>query len=556
MDEPTTPPDKLSSAAPTLDATSATPLPGDRPADLSTDRRSCPHVKLIEGSAPQLTAETQRLLRVRLRMAAIVLFLGFAAFLVRNAFELDFTVWRHALGFGLHIAVTLVLALLAGLLCHRCAIPLKWLRLSELLVFGLPAALFLFAQYSMTLGCCAKGYFEFPAGLWLVLIYTYALFIPNTLRRAALVISLMAAAPLALFLTMFWTNQEVAQLVNTEHLTGIPLMLVISALGSIYGAGTMGFLRQEAFHAKLLGQYRLKRRIGAGGMGEVYFAEHQLLKRPCVIKLIRPEKAGDERVLARFQREVRATARLSHWNNIDVFDYGRAECGTFYYVMEYLPGMSLAEIIERYGPMPPERVIYLLRQVCDALEEAHSIGLIHRDIKPGNIFAAYRGGMYDVAKLLDFGLVKPLVEDEQPIQLTVEGVITGTPLFMSPEQATSETEPDARSDIYSLGAVGYYLLTGQPPFERDRAIQIMIAHAREEVTPPSKLRPEVPADLEQVILRCLAKSPDGRFQTAAEMAEALSGCKDAGQWTRQRAARWWQEDEAALDRVRHEPVAP
>ena len=190
--------------------------------------------------------------------------------------------------------------------------------------------------------------------------------------------------------------------------------------------------------------------------------------------------------------------------------------------MEYLPGMSLGEIIERFGPMPPERVIHLLRQACDALAEAHGVGLVHRDIKPGNIFAAKRGGIYDVAKLLDFGLVKPLMEKE-PIHLTAEGTITGSPLFMSPEQALRRNQPGrTRSDIYSLGAVGYYLLTGHPPFEGDAPLKVIFAHAHDAVVPPANLRPDIPADLNGVILRCLEKNPADRFQTAVELGEALA----------------------------------
>jgi len=383
MSDQSTPPIRPSPTDATIDAS-------PEMADSASSSRGSLHaskrqarVELIAGTAPHLTSQTERLLRVRLRMAVLVLFFGFAAFLVRNAFELDFSVAREAVGYGLQVAVTVVLGLLSVLLCRRCAISVGWLRLSELLIFGLPAALFLFAEYSIAIRSSERGYFDFPGGFWLVLIYTYALFIPNTPRRAAVVISLMTAAPVAHFLIMFWTIPRVGAVIETSHLTGIPLMFVLAAIGSIYGAGAIGSLRREVYEARQLGQYQLKRRIGAGGMGEVYFAEHQLLKRPCVIKLIRPEHAGDERVLARFQREVRATAKLSHWNNIDVFDYGRACCGTFYYVMEYLPGMSLGELVDHYGPMPPERVIYLLRQVCDALSEAHSIGLIHRDIKPG-----------------------------------------------------------------------------------------------------------------------------------------------------------------------------
>ncbi len=190
-------------------------------------------------------------------------------------------------------------------------------------------------------------------------------------------------------------------------------------------------------------------------MGEVYLAEHQLMKRPCAIKMIRPEMAADAQALARFEREVRATAALSHWNSIDIFDYGHDQEGTFYYVMEYLPGMNLGDIVKQFGPMPASRVIHLLRQTCDALGEAHQVGLIHRDIKPANIFAAERGGHQDVAKLLDFGLVKPISKTVN-LDLTSDGTVTGSPLYMSPEQAVGD-EPDVRSDIYALGAVAYFL---------------------------------------------------------------------------------------------------
>ena len=184
-----------------------------------------------------------------------------------------------------------------------------------------------------------------------------------------------------------------------------------------------------------LGQYRLKQVLGFGGMGAVYLAEHVLLRRPCAIKLIRPDQAGDPRTLIRFEREVQATATLTHSNTVEIFDYGHAEDGTFYYVMEYLPGMNLEDLVEQHGPMPPERAVHLLRQVCQALREAHGIGLIHRDIKPSNIFACERGKVYDVAKLLDFGLVKGFGLAGDDAKLTREGAFTGSPAFMSPEQA-------------------------------------------------------------------------------------------------------------------------
>ena len=268
-------------------------------------------------------------------------------------------------------------------------------------------------------------------------------------------------------------------------------------------------------------------------MGEVYLAEHQLLKRPCAIKLIRPGKARDPRASRASSAKFAATAKLSHWNTVEIFDYGSTEDGTFYYVMEYLPGLSLAELVERFGPLPPERVIYLLTQTCDALREAHSLGLIHRDLKPGNIFAAHRGGVYDVAKLLDFGLAK-LAVDMPSAQLTQEGMITGSPLYMATEQALGESEPDVRTDIYSLGAVMYFLLTGRPPFDNDNPMKVLVAHAHDEVAPPSTLRPDIPADLEQIVLRCLAKKPGQRFLSAASLGTALSECESAGLWSANR----------------------
>src|SRR4051812_25546165 len=189
--------------------------------------------------------------------------------------------------------------------------------------------------------------------------------------------------------------------------------------------------------------------------------------------------------------------------------------------MEYMDGLSLAELVERHGPLPPGRVVYLLRQVCGALREAHAAGLIHRDIKPSNIFAARRGGMDDVAKLLDFGLVLP-VTPTRSAQLSDEGKILGTPLFMSPEQVTGARELDARSDIYSLGAVAYYLLTGRPPFNDAGAINVMIAHARDPVVPPSEVVPGLPEDLDRVVLRCLSKHPDARYPDVASLDRALA----------------------------------
>ena len=557
MDDSSTTPSKLSAAGPTVDMVLAKPVVYEASGTASADRDRHAPVALVEQSDLGLTAETLSLLRGRLRLAGLLMFFGYLLFLPQHIFQADFSRPGHIFLFAFHCGLTIVLGVLSGLLCRRCQIPVFRLRLAELAMFGLSAAFLVALQSLVILGQCVElmrvgqaaecefARLRLPSGLWLLLIFTYALFVPNTWRRAAVVIGILAATPIVMILTMMWGHEEVRRLLTPGEVTGFSLIIVVAAVTGLFGVDTIGSLRRQVFEAKQLGQYRLKRRIGAGGMGEVYLAEHQLLKRPCVIKLIRPEKAGDPKVLARFQREVRATAKLSHWNTVEIFDYGSTEDDVFYYVMEYLPGMSLAELVERYGPLPPGRVIYLLRQACDALCEAHAAGLIHRDIKPGNIFAAQRGGVFDVAKLLDFGLVKPVMDD-QPIQLTTDGAITGSPLFMSPEQATGEMNPDARSDIYSLGAVGYYLLTGRPPFVADRPIKVMIAHAHEQVTPPSAHSDGVPSDLEEVILRCLAKAPADRYPSAAEMSLALSSCESAAEWDRDRAAQWWQEVEVGL----------
>lgn len=318
-------------------------------------------------------------------------------------------------------------------------------------------------------------------------------------------------------------------------------MMVVFVLG-FSSQGSAGCQSQP------LGQYRLIAPLGAGGMGEVYLAEHCMLKRPCAIKVIHPEQAGDTRVMARFEREVCMTARLSHWNTVEVFDYGRTEDGTLFYVMEYLPGLSLEELLQRHGSLPAGRVIHLLQQACQGLREAHAIGLIHRDIKPANIFAAQRGGLYDVVKLLDFGLVKSVAE-RPSARLTREGSLSGTPLYMSPEQARGLHELDARSDIYSLGAVAYTLLCGRPPFDRESPLDVIIAHVRDEVVPPSKIQTDVPADLERIILRCLAKNPEDRFQDTAELDQALSECDAAGNWTQADAAIWWRSNVPSTEPV-------
>lgn len=516
-------------------------------------------VELVEGSGNGLTAETHELLASRLRAAAIILLIGFAIFLARRFFAAGLTPFEGKAYLDvLHVAIVLMLAVDSLLICVRCPTTLKRLRTTELAIFGLPGLYFVLMQYEgIKVASASHNVAQAILVLllcvifWNCLIFTYAMFIPNSWRRAGAVIGAMAVAPVALMVVQRLENPLVVSAVSLDLMVETTLIMVIAGMAAIYGTHKINSLRREAFEARQLGHYRLKRLLGSGGMGEVYLAEHQLLKRPCAIKVIRPSKAADPNVLARFEREVQATARLTHWNTVEIFDYGRTADGTFFYVMEYLPGMTLAELVETQGPLSPERAIFLLRQVCDALHEAHQAGLVHRDIKPGNIFISQRGGIYDVVKLLDFGLVKPAVGADS-LQLTQEGMITGSPLYMSPEQAMEADEPDARSDIYSLGAVAYFMLTGRPPFEGNKPLQVLFAHAQNEVVRPSQHRAEVPGDLEKIVLRCLAKKPEDRFASVDQLARALAACDAADGWNAAAASSWWHALQAP--RVTAEPV--
>ena len=261
-----------------------------------------------------------------------------------------------------------------------------------------------------------------------------------------------------------------------------------------------------------------------------------MLRRPTAVKLIDPDKTTDVSI-ARFEREVQLTSQLNHPNTIAIYDYGRTPEGVFYYAMELLDGLTLQTLVERFGPQPEQRVVNILKQVCGSLIEAHAAGLIHRDIKPANIMINRRGGIYDFVKLLDFGLVKA-VDGPRQSTVTVAPGLTGTPLYMSPEAIEKGWTVDARSDIYALGAVGYFLLTGKPVFEGDNVVEICMRHVDTPPLPPSvRLRRPVSADLESLILRCLAKSPAERPQSALELRHLLEQCPGARKLDRGRRGR-------------------
>ncbi len=302
-------------------------------------------------------------------------------------------------------------------------------------------------------------------------------------------------------------------------------------------------LRRSIVRARRLGQYTLLEKIGQGGMGAVYRAEHEMLRRPTAIKLLAPQSAGEES-LRRFEREAQLTARLTNPHTVSVYDFGRTPEGAFYYVMEYLDGFDLERLVRKEGPLPPGRVVHILRQVCEALAEAHGAGLVHRDIKPANILLSELGGISDFAKVLDFGLVKD-VKGSDDVQLTREDVLAGTPQYLAPETIQGGMSSDPRSDLYALGAVAYYLLTGTPVFE-GRPIEVIQSHLQRSPEPPSaRLGRRLPAKLESVVLDCLEKDPSRRPESAQALIDRLDACDDVLPWAIEEARRWWRARKTA-----------
>ncbi len=528
---------------------------------------------LVGESGQQITSEIGDLLRGRLRIAALITLAGFGIFLIRGLLDPGHYYGR-SLDLAVHAGTVGIISILTSILWSSWRLSLRWLRFIELVFFGTAAAFFLWLQFVVfqdgkvlelansavadsgerILRLAAMGH----SLRWFILIVIYGVFIPNTWKRCALVVGLMTLVPLSL--TAFTcTSCHRLDGYLPQVLLDMGISLGIAAAIAVFGSYKISELQQEAIQARKLGQYVLKRRLGSGGMGEVYLAEHVLLRRACAIKLVRADQAGDPTTLSRFEREVKAMAALTHWNTVEIYDYGHAEDGTFYYVMEYLPGLSLQELVERCGPLAPERAVHFLRQLCGALGEAHGTGLIHRDLKPSNVIACERGGVHDVAKLLDFGLVHCLgcMEKNAEQRLTIQGTILGSPPYMAPEQALGKNVLDARTDIYSVGAVAYFLLTGQAPFVRETAMQTLVAHVHEQPLHVRDLRPEVPADLADVVMRCLEKAPKARFQDAESLEQALAQCECADLWGRHEARAWWEDysKNRTIDDVTADPLA-
>jgi eukaryotic-like serine/threonine-protein kinase len=330
-----------------------------------------------------------------------------------------------------------------------------------------------------------------------------------------------------------------------------PYLIII--LMAYVGSRVVYHLGTQVREAREMGSYRLIQRLGQGGMGEVWRAQHRMLARPAAIKLIRPEVLGGRDpesravLLRRFEREAQATALMRSVHTMELYDFGVADDGSFYYVMELLDGFDLDALVRRFGPVPAERAVHFLTQICHSLAEAHEAGLIHRDIKPANVYACRYGREVDFVKVLDFGLVKGgAAPKADPGEMTVDGDTSGTPAYMSPEQALGEGGVDARSDLYAVGCVAYWLLTGTLVFKGVTAMETIVMHVHREPEPPSRRTSlPVPAELEAIVLDCLAKNPADRPQTADELAARLASVPLAREWSGIRAREWWDRHRPA-----------
>jgi eukaryotic-like serine/threonine-protein kinase len=379
-----------------------------------------------------------------------------------------------------------------------------------------------------------SGVFENLIGFICILLLR-SLIVPSTVKRT-LLCGVLMCGPTILGVAL-GSHRFDHQSLSWITMMGFSInWSVIALIFSCVASATLYGLRREVRDARRLGQYTLGEKLGEGGMGVVYRASHAMLRRPTAIKLLAD---GGNASLARFEQEVHLLAGLSHPNIVTVHDYGRTADGSFYYAMELLDGMDLEKLVAADGPQSPERVIHILRQVARGLHEAHDVGLVHRDIKPANVFLCRRWGEPDAVKVLDFGLAKNNADPRT--SLSAHNVVLGTPLYISPEALNGTAIVDARSDIYSLGAVAYYMLTAEPVFIGSSIFEVCLQHLTSTpVVPSERLGRSLPADLEAIVLRCLAKSTADRYPNAAELERALAACAAANGWSAARAQAWWQ----------------
>lgn len=510
----------------------------------------CPDGGMLPGVGLETRATGTILQRLLLPLAALV-FAGSLALVVR-----EWSIDPAGVHWVCYVATAFAGAMALWLYLDG-DLPTARLRLVELALFAVLAVQGVVLAYDGILGAAATG----DPGLVLagldmallnftVIMAAYALFIPNSWQRASLVlVPLVLATPLT-WVVVTARNPEVvvlaAPVLSFRAVSDLVLVGAIATASCIMGTMLIARYRSMAIDARSDALYDLRTQIGQGGMGEVWLAEHKTLARPAAIKIVRPDlladgdKAAGTNVVKRFAREAQATAALRSPHTVEIYDFGVTDEGTFYYVMEYLDGLDLGTLVKRHGPLPTARAIHLLRQACASLEDAHLHSLVHRDIKPANIFACRLGTEYDYAKVLDFGLVK----DQRPTentQLTVDGLTTGTPAYMAPEMALQDGRVGPATDIYALGCVAYWLLTGKLVFDEPTPVAMIVGHVKTVPAAPStRTELPIPAALDEIVLRCLEKEPADRYPSMRALAAALATVELDQSWDSDRAEQWWQ----------------
>jgi serine/threonine-protein kinase len=550
----------------------APPVPGGTDETLVRNTSSGPPPVVSTGSAG-FAEEVRLLLRSRLLIAHATV--GFASGIIALCGLSGIPVMPAEAGMGpwaVGMPVLVFGQCAAGLvlLARRPGAPIGTLRFVEVSHFGTIALAGIVGRFVVLNAPAAPSpdprfagmVYRFDAILTnypiVFSVVLYGVVIPNTRRRSLIGAGLLCGVPVVATVLAAAVNADVR-----PHLPAIlpggAVPLFMAGAIAVFCATRANDLRRQAFEAKReaqqLGAYTLRRKLGEGGMGEVWLAEHRLLKRPCAMKFIRAELAAEATTAVRFEREVNAVTALTHPNTVRIFDYGRGAEGTFYYVMEYLDGPTLDRLVRDRGPLDPGRAVHLLRQLCGALAEAHAAGMVHRDLKPGNVIVATLGGQRDVAKLLDFGLVQDYSATASDDRITRAGTVLGTPSYMCPEQAAGEAV-DPRGDVYSLGAVAFFMLTGRPPFEGANVGRLLAAHLAQPAPDVRSVRPQVPDDLASVVAKCLEKKADERFQTARELAAALAGCACAAAWDAQTVLGFGESAVIARSRARTVRTSP
>jgi eukaryotic-like serine/threonine-protein kinase len=449
------------------------------------------------------------------------------------------------------MVAALGLSMVAFLISRTRSIPFK-VRLSSCIAYVLAMVIVISAaEVSTQWWAAGATYNGLPwVCIWLLLV---PLVVPIRWEKALARGVLLSVLPVAVLFVGVWAFDLPTAPVEAYLAFFLPCL--ITTVLALIIAKMMHNLTRQVHEARRLGSYELEEQIGVGGMGEVWQARHRLLVRPAAVKLIRPGSLGQspnehDALVERFQREAQATASLRSPHTVELFDFGVADDGTFFYVMELLAGLDLKALVERFGPLEPGRVVYLMVQMCDSLADAHANGLLHRDIKPANIFVCRAGEQRDFVKILDFGLVKSVAPNPAELDLTMTAGTPGTPSVMAPEVINGK-QADHRLDLYSLACVGYWLLTGSQVFSAETPLAMAVAHAKDEPTAPSK-RSEltIPPALDRIILDCLSKNPDDRPSSAAELAERLEECPCPHVWTQKRAKDWWEMHLPELGAVR------